>query len=74
MDVFMWAPEGFTTWLFQQDKHPRNVKIRENTNYGREVAGKLVEEKRQELRDGTSRRDVLSLLGLSCIPFVELDT
>jgi len=38
------------------------VRLRQNKIYAHEVATKLIEEKRQELKDGTSRKDVLSLL------------
>ena len=37
--------------------------------YAHEVAAKLIDEKKQELKDGTSRRDVLSLLGSSRLSF-----
>ena len=73
MDCFKWAPKGFATWAFQQDKGPASAKIRENMTYANEVASKLIEEKRQELKDGASRRDVLSLLGSSYIPYILFD-
>jgi len=38
------------------------VKLRENREHAHEVAAKLIEEKRQELKDGASQRDLLSLL------------
>ena len=50
------------------------VKLRENRTYAHEVAVKLIEEKRQELKDGTSRRDVLTLLGSSSVTFMKLST
>jgi len=37
-------------------------RVRQNREYAHEVAMKLIEEKRQELKDGTSRKDLLSLL------------
>ena len=43
------------------------VRLRENKTYAREVATKLIEEKKQELKDGNHRRDVLSLLGRSSV-------
>ena len=65
MDSLKWAPADFATWLFEWDKRPGMVNLRENKTYAHEVAAKLVEEKRQELKDGTSRKDLLSLLGSS---------
>ena len=72
MNAFRWAPEGSTTWMFERDQSPGMVNLRKNREFAHEVAAKLVEEKRQELKDGTSRRDLLSLLSPSCIPFMEL--
>ena len=72
MNALRWAPEGFAARLFERDKSPGMVNLRKNREYAHEVATKLIEEKRQELRDGTSRKDLLSLLGPSCIPFMEL--
>lgn len=62
MDLLKWTPEGTATWLFERGKGPGATKLRENKMYAHEVAAQLIEEKRQELRDGTSRKDVLSLL------------
>ena len=69
LDAFQWAPRGFATWVFERDKRPGMVKLRENKTYAHEVAAKLIEEKRQDLKNGTSRRDVLSLLGSYCASF-----
>jgi len=71
-DVFKWAPKGFATWLLERDQSPGAVNVRKNREYAHEVAAELIEEKRQELKDGTSRKDLLSLLGLSCIAFMKL--
>jgi hypothetical protein len=65
MDSFKWAPRGFAAWIFGVNRSPGMVRLRENKKYGHEVALKLIEEKKQELKDGISRRDVLSLLGAS---------
>ena len=43
------------------------LNLRENKAYVHEVAARLIEEKRQEMKDGTSRKDLLSLLGSSFI-------
>ena len=69
MDVLKWTPEGTATWLFKRGKGPGITRLRENKMYAHEVAVQLIEEKRQELRDGTSRKDVLSLLGSSRAAF-----
>ena len=65
MDSLRWAPAGFATWMFERDKRPAVVNLRENRKYAREVATKLIEEKRRELKGGTSGKDILSLLGSS---------
>jgi hypothetical protein len=65
LDAFKWAPEGFINWVFDRDKRPGMVRLRENRICAHEVAEKLIEEKRNELKNGTPRRDVLSLLGSS---------
>ena len=70
MNIFKWAPEGFVAWLSDRDKRPGMVRLRENKTYAHEVAAQLIASKRQELKDGTSQRDVLSLLGLSCSAFI----
>jgi hypothetical protein len=64
LDVLTWAPEGTGVWLFDRNKSPGMLRLRENKKYAHEVAAKLIE-KRQELKDGASRKDVLSLLGPS---------
>lgn len=69
MDVLKRAPEGSATWLLERGGGPGIMKLRENKMYAHEVAAQLIEEKRQELRDGTSRKDVLSLLGSSRAAF-----
>lgn len=65
VDSLRWAPRGFATWVFERDQRPGMVNLRENKKYAHEVATKLIEEKRQELKNGTSGRDLLSLLGSS---------
>ena len=73
MDFIQWAPKGSGTWLFNRDKSPGMVKLRENMTYVHEVAAKLVEDKRQEMMDGAPRKDLLSLLGPSRISFAQHD-
>ena len=72
-DAFKWVPKGYGSWIYDIDKSPGMVKLRENRKYAHEVASKLVEEKRQELKDGTSRKDLLSLLGSSCVSLAQND-
>ena len=72
ISALRWAPACFATWMFEGDQRPGMVRLRENREYIREVAVKLIEEKRQELKDGNPRRDVLSLLGSSCVALVGL--
>lgn len=69
MDAIKLAPKGLVTWYLERDQSPGMVNIRENRIYAHEVAAKLIEEKRQELKNGTSQKDLLSLLSSSCIPF-----
>jgi len=73
MNALRWAPKGFATWMSERDQSPGMVHIRKHREHVHEVATKLIEEKRQELKDGTPQRDVLSLLGRSCVAFMKLD-
>ena len=73
MDSFKWAPRGFCTWVSARDKSPGMVNLRENKKYVHEVARKLIEDKREELKNGAPRRDLLSLLGSSCVPLAKSD-
>ena len=72
MNAFKWAPKGSAAWILDRDQRPGMVNLRENKIYVHEVAAKLIEEKRQELKDGISRKDLLSLLGSSCIMKVSI--
>ena len=62
MSVSGWFP-GLITWLFDHASHPGLQNLRDNKDQGRAVARKLLESKRQELRNGVVRKDVMSLLG-----------
>ena len=68
IEAMKWAPEGLFSWISDMDKRPGMVRLRENKMYAHEVAAKLIHEKKQELKDGTSRKDVLSLLGSFALP------
>ena len=66
--ISKWAPGGFFTWITNSGKIPAMVRLRENKEYAHEVAAKLIDEKRQYLKDGgSSRRDILTLLGSSAL-------
>ena len=54
MDVLKLAPKGFVTWMMERDKSPGMTRLRENRTYAREVAAKLIEDKKRELKNGTS--------------------
>ena len=73
MDSFKWAPKGFGLWLLDKDKSLGTTRLQENKKYAHEVAAKLIEEKKRELKGGTSRRDLLSLLGSSFISVLQHD-
>ena len=70
-DALNWAPKGFAAWLLERDQSPGMVNVRKNRECAHEVAARLIEEKRQELKDGTSQKDLLSLLSSSCVTFVK---
>ena len=65
MDAFQFAPRVLVAWMMERDKRPVAARIRENGEYEREVSAKLIEDKKQELKNGTFRRDNLSLIGSS---------
>ena len=73
-DALMRVPTGLATWILEMDHRPGMVKLREHGKYAREVATNLIEEKRQELKDGTSRRDIMTSLGSSRAAFMGLVT
>jgi hypothetical protein len=73
MDTLKWVPTAFATWVFETDQSPGMVKLREHRKYVHGVAAKLIEEKKQELKDGTSRKDVMTLFGSSRVTFMGLN-
>jgi len=66
-NITRWFP-GLLTWLYNNSTHPGMKKFRWNRDEVRSVAWKLLDSKRQELKDGTPGRDIMSLLG-SLSPF-----
>ena len=59
------------TWAYDNFKYPGMQRIRQNKEAHR-VARKLLDSKRQELKDGMPRKDVMSLLGLLSPSFVSV--
>lgn len=55
-------PDGTLSWLLGRSKRESVVKLRDNKAEAQRVARDLIEQKREELRSGTSGKDVLSLL------------
>jgi hypothetical protein len=60
-DVAQYFPLGILTWLFEKDKKPGSVKIRENREQVHAVARTLVDAKRKNMRNGDQGKDILSL-------------
>jgi len=54
---------GLLTWLHDHSNHHGMQNLRQNKDQGRIVARELVDSKRRELKDGTAKKDALSLLG-----------
>ena len=63
-----WVP-GLITLLYNHSNHPGIRKLRQNKVEAHSVARTLLDSKRQELKDGVSRRDIMSLLGLLLLFF-----
>ena len=63
MSITGWFP-GLLTWIFNNSSRPGLKNLRWNMDQGRGIARKLLGLKRQELKDGAARKDVMSLLGL----------
>lgn len=64
-DVAQYFPYGLISWLFDKDKKPGSVKIRENKKHTHAVARTLIDAKRENMRNGDRGKDVLSLLSKS---------
>jgi len=61
-DAAQYFPYGIITWLFEKDKKPGSIKIRENKKQAHAVARTLINAKRENMRNGDQEKDVLSLL------------
>ena len=57
------------TWVYDNFKYPEMQRIRQNKEEAHSVARELLDSKRQELKDGAPRKDVMSLLGLLLLFF-----
>ena len=58
----------------ERNQRPGIARLRENRTYVHEVAAKLIEDKKEELKNGTPKKDVLSTLGPSRIASAKLCT
>jgi len=67
MSITGWFP-GLITWVYNNSNNPGIQNLRWNKEQGQIIARKLVNLKRQELKDGMARKDIMSLLGLSPLP------
>ena len=66
-NVVRWFPSGLLTWFFERSQSPGQVNLRQNREEAQRVARVLIDAKREELKAGTPRRDLMSLLG--SLPF-----
>ena len=66
MAITGWFP-GLITWLFNNSSDPGMQNLRRNMDQGLILAQELLDSKRQELKDGMAKKDVMSLLGLSLL-------
>ena len=64
-DVAQYFPYGIISWLFEKDKGPGSVKMRENRKQTHAVARTLIDAKRENMYNGDQGKDVLSLLSES---------
>ena len=64
-DVAQYFPYGVISWLFEKDKGPGSIKMRENRKQTHAVARSLIDAKRENMRNGDQGKDVLSLLSES---------
>ena len=70
VSIAKWFPR-LITWIFTHSNRPGMQQARQNRVEVRAVARRLLDSKRQELKDGVSRKDVMSLLG-SLLPSFSL--
>ena len=62
-NVANWLPSGLITWFFERNQSPGLVNLRQNRDEAYRIAWALIDAKREEVKAGTSRRDVMGLLG-----------
>jgi cytochrome P450 len=58
-----WYPNGLLTWFFERSESLGQVRLRQNRDEAHKVARALIAAKREELKAGTFRKDLMSLLG-----------
>ena len=62
MAIMDWFP-GLLPWLLDNSNDPGMQNLRWNKVEAHSVARKLLDSKRQELKAGVSKKDVMSMLG-----------
>jgi len=67
MSVAGWFP-GLLPWLFDNSSDPGMRKLQRNKDEAHRVARELLDSKRQELKAGVPKKDLMSLLG-ALFPF-----
>ena len=63
MAITKWLP-GLLTWVYDNSSDPGMQKLRLNKDQTHDIARKLLDSKRREVKAGTARKDIMSLLGL----------
>ena len=64
LNVSRWAPKGVWPWVLEHSKLPALVRLRANRLMLQALARNLIESKRKEVKEGVTRGDVMSLLGM----------
>jgi len=59
-----WVPERMLPWMLEHSKRPELVRLRHNRALVRELARNLLESKKSEVKEGATRGDIMSLLGM----------
>jgi hypothetical protein len=64
-DAINLLPSGILTWILEKGPSYRHTNLKQNRDEAHRVARALIGAKREELKAGTSQRDLMSLLGSS---------
>ena len=59
---------GLLPWLLDNSSDPGMRNLRWNKDEAHSVARKLLDSKRQDVKAGVSKKDLMSLLGQSSVP------